>query len=226
MTVFQCTLTSGYWQKNFLKDKDATDLYTNFWLEVQMKRDATNKFYLAADGLKVDTVTIRSSLGDIPISWILDLVGQDYGAVTASAITAYGDELTTAIWKWHDSYIEIALGAGSYAVLPDMQEYEIRIEHNMRPNFVYNDTGSFTVGSIDDMEHRPRARITHITNDESYIAALIAETAVKLKLNLPDSKYIELTGGKLTQAEPTIKVEDYIISRLEYLGKDYTHNFD
>jgi len=213
-----------YWQRWFLKDPPAESTETNFCLEAQTKRDDSNLFFLKLTGLKWNIVTIRGSIGE-PVVWTAECVGKSLTTSTSSGFSGgYQEELTSAPWIWKDYYIQYDAGGG-YALFPDVTDFEVRVEKNLKPNYCFNSTGSLELVSLEPQEYRVTARLTANLTSKTFLDALLAGTETKLKLLMPDSKYIEMTGGRFRAVEPTLRPEDLIAHRIEYEAKSWSHAF-
>ncbi len=215
----------SYWQRFFLKEPPAADPNsTNFCLETQIKRDDSNKFYLKFTGLKWGTVAVRGSVGE-PVIWSAECLGKSLTTATSSGFSGgYQAELTSAPWIWKDYYIQYDVGGG-YNLFPDVTDFEVRVEKNLRPNFCFNSTGGLELMSLEPQEYRVTARLTANLTSKTFLDALLAGTETKLKLLMPDNKYIEMTGGKFRAVEPALKPQDLIAQRIEYEAKSWSHAF-
>lgn len=212
-----------YIQHNFLKDPQSSPPNNNFFLEAQIKRDASNLFWIRLAGLKPNIFTIRGSIGE-PQTWIMECLGKSMDLATDFATSAQEAEDSDPPWMWEDTYLQYDAGGG-YALFPDLTDYEIRIEKRLKANYCFNSTGSKELTSLEPMEYQATTRLTANLTSKTFLEYLLNMTDVKLKLMMPDSKYIEMTGGKFRAVEPTLKPEDLIAQRIDYIAKDYTHNF-
>jgi len=155
----------------------------------------------------------------------MECIGKSMAIADTAATEAQEAEDTDPPWMWEDTYLQVDVGSG-YELFPDVTDYEIRIERNLKANYCFNSSGSLELVSLEPMEYRCTARITaNLTTEDHFLDELINQTDVKLKLVMPGSKYIEMTGGKFRTVEPTIKPEDLIALRIDYVAKDFDHNF-
>ena len=213
-----------YWQHNFLKDPTSSLLHNNFFVEAQIKRDNTDQFWIRLTGLKPNIITIRGSIGE-PQLWTAECLGKEMDTATVEACDEQEAEDADPLWMWEDTYIHYDAGAG-YNLFPDLTDYEIRIEKHLKANFCFNSSGDLTLTSLEPMEYLATARLTANMVSKAFIDNLLTPTSVnKLKLFMPDSKYIEMTGGKFRTVEPVLKPEDLIAQRIDYIAKDFSHNF-
>lgn len=215
----------NYWQRWFLKDPPAAQPdITNFCLEAQIKRDASSLFYLKFTGLKWNTLTIRGGVGD-PVIWTAECMGKSLATASSTSFSGgYQAELTSAPWIWKDHYLQYDIGGG-YALFPDVTDFEIRVEKNLKPNYCFNSSGSLELVSLEPQEYRVTARLTANLTSKTFLDALLAGTETKLKLLMHDSRYIEMAGGRFRAVEPTLKPEDLIAQRIEYEAKSWSHAF-
>lgn len=272
---------------------------TNLCLEAQIKRDASNLFFLKFTGLKANLVTVRGSIGE-PVTWMAEMIGKSMVTTASMNFDSWQNALATPPWMWKDYYVEYDIGAG-WVLFPDVTDFEFRFEKNLKPNFCFNSGGSLELVSLEEMEYRVTARLTANLTSKTFLDALLAETETKLRLLGPSATitnetfnsgtldtavslahrnirsspapvvtntaetvtYTEgtdytidynegkitclstgsmaantgylidytygvevvLTGGKFRAAEPTLRPEDLIAQRIEYIAKSYTHNF-
>lgn len=195
---------------------------SNFFAEAMLYKDATNKVYFYWTGLKVDTLAVRCSVGE-PITWIAEMIGKLYDT-KSSTIHSYGAAPGTP-WDWDDSYIQISTNGSDWSPIPDVTDYEFRVQNNLKPNFTFNSTGSKQLQSLEEMEQHLEARLTMNLPNDTYLSYLLDETELYLKLILPDSKYIQFSKGKLRLVDPVLKPEDLIACRLDFTGGYLEHNF-
>jgi len=212
---------SRYWQHNYLREpKEASpNNFTNFFLEAKIK-----DFWLRFTGLKPNIVTIRSSIGE-PQTWIAECIGKALSLATAKACDNVEAEDTDPPWMWNDTYVQWRETGGTYADFPDLTDYEFRIDKNLKPNFIFNSAGSKELASLEEQEWKATARLTANLTSKDFLNYLLSLTSIDLKLMMPDSKYLELKSGKFQAVEPTIKPEDLIAQRIDYVAEDYDHNF-
>lgn len=204
-----------YWQKEFLEGD-------NFFAEAKIYHDATNKMYLYWTGLKVDSFTVRCSIGE-PIEWSAELKGKLYDSKT-STIHDYGASPGTP-WEWKDSYVQVSTNGSDWTTVPDVTDYEFRVDNQLKPNYVFNSTGSKQLTTLEEMEQLCDARLTMNLQDNTYLEYIINQTELYLKLVLPNSQYLQLNKGKVRLLDPIIKPEDLIACRLEFMGGYLTHSF-
>ena len=205
-----------YAQKSWLNDGE------NWFAETKLYRDDTNKVYLYWTGLKLDALTVRGSIGE-PIGWTAELIGKMFDTKT-STIHSYGASPGTP-WEWSDAYVQISPNDSSWSTIPDVTDWEFRIDNQLKPNFVFNDAGSKQLSSLEEMEQLCSARLTMNMQDDTYLSYLLDGTELYLKLVLPDSRWIKLNKGKFRLVEPVLKPEDLIACRLEFEGSWQTNGF-
>jgi hypothetical protein len=204
-----------YWQEFMLAGN-------NFFAEAKVKRDASNELYLNWTGLKVDVLTVRCSVGE-PIAWSAELIGQSYDSKDTT-IHSYGAS-PGPVWEWNDAYVQKSENDSTWLTLPEVTDWEFRIDNRLKPNFTFNETGSKQLKSLEEMEQLCSARLTMSFQDRTYLDYLVDQTELYLKLNLPSSQWIKLNKGKLRLVEPVLKPEDLIACRLEFEGAYLTHSF-
>lgn len=195
---------------------------SNFFAEAKLYRDASNKLYLYWTGLKADTLSVQSSIGE-PVQWNAELIGKLYDSKT-STIHSYGAS-PGAPWEWDDTYIQISTNGSDWTTLQDVTDYEFRVDNQLKPNYVFNQTGSKQLSSLEEMEQLLDARLTMNLQDDTILSYCLDQTELYLKLMLPNSKYIQFSKGKLRLTDPVVKPEDLIACRLEYTGGYLEHNF-
>ena len=205
----------AYWQTQML----AGD---NFFAEAKIYRDGSNQLYVYWTGLKADVLSVRCSVGE-PLTWLAELVGKtvDTKATTIHSYGAFpGDP-----WEWSDAYVEISPNDSSWSTVPEVTDWEFRIDNRLKPNFVFNDAGSKRLTSLEEMERVVSARLTMNLQGDTYLGYLLDQTELYLRLNLPDSRWLKLNKGKFRLVEPVLKPEDLIACRLEFEGRWLTHAF-
>ena len=195
---------------------------SNFFAEAKIYRDASNKLYFYWTGLKADILSVQSSIGE-PVQWSAELIGKLYDTKTTT-IHSYGAN-PGAPWEWDDTYIQISTNGSDWTTLQDVTDYEFRVDNQLKPNYVFNATGSKQLSSLEEMEQLLDARLTMNLQDDTILSYCLDQTELYLKLMLPNSKYIQFSKGKLRLTDPVVKPEDLIACRLEYTGGYLEHNF-
>jgi hypothetical protein len=208
-------LLGDFWQKFMLAGK-------NFFAEAKVYRDASNQVYLFWTGLKMDVLTVRCSVGE-PITWSAELIGKSFDSKDTT-IHSYGSS-PGPVWEWDDAYVQKSENDTDWLTLPEVTDWEFRIDNRLKPNFSFNETGSKQLKSLEEMEQICSARLTMSFQDRTYLDYLVNQTELYLKLNLPSSQWIKLNKGKLRLVEPVLKPEDLIACRLEFEGAYVTHSF-
>lgn len=203
-----------YWQKCILAGE-------NFFAELKLKR-STDEFYLYWTGLKVDVLTVRCSIGE-PVAWEAELIGKLFDT-KSSTIHSYGATPGDP-WEWSEVYVQKSTDDAVYTTIPDVTDFEFRIDNRLKPNFAFNDTGSKQLTTLEEMEQLVSARLTMNLPDDTYLNYLLDGTEAYLKLVLPDSKYLKVMKGKFQLVEPVLKPEDLIACRLQFEGRYLEHNF-
>ncbi len=204
-----------YWQSRML-------LGENFFGEAKLYKEAGSEVYFYWTGLQLDILTVRGSVGE-PIQWIAELVGKMFDTKT-STIHSYG-AAPGAPWEWSEAYVQISTDDITYLPLPDVTDWEFRVDNQLKPNFVFNDTGSKQLATLEEMEQLVSARLTMNFPSDTYLSYLLDQTEIYLKLVLPDSKWIKLNKGRFSVVEPVLKPEDLIACRVEFEGSWMTHAF-
>ena len=194
----------------------------NFFAEVMIYRDASNQLYLYWTGMKADTLTVRCSVGE-PVAWSTEMIGKLYDTKT-STIHSYGASAGTP-WEWDDTYVQISTNGSDWSTLPEVTDYEFRVDNHLKPNFTFNSTGSKQLQGLEEMEQHCDARLTMNLQGDAYLSYLLDGTELYLKLMLPNSNYIQLSKGKMKLLDPVLKPEDLIACRLEFMGGYLEHNF-
>jgi hypothetical protein len=209
---------TAYLQKDLFTDLE------NLYLLARVYRDASNYFFIKANGVKCNVLTVSGSIGE-PITWVMDLIGKAMDTPAAPPGTpTYADEPTGDPWLWKDAYIQYDSGGG-LTLFPDVTDFEFRIEFGLKPVFVFNSTGSLEISALEQTVIKPTARITANLQSEAQLDWLLGLTEVDLKLVLPDSKHITLLDGKFRSVEPTLKPDDLLAQRLEFEAKSWSHGF-
>jgi hypothetical protein len=203
-----------YWQKCILAGE-------NFFAETKIKRGA-DELYLYWTGLKADVITVRGSIGE-PVVWEAELIGKSFDT-KSSTIHSYGASPGDP-WEWSQVYVQKSVNDVDYVLVPDVTDFEVRIDNRLKPNFVFNDSGSKQLATLEEMEQLVSARLTMNLPDDTYLSYLLDQTEAYLKLVLPDSKYLKVMKGKFSLVEPVLKPEDLIACRLQFEGRYLEHNF-
>lgn len=209
-------LLTNYWQNRIFDGK-------NFFAEAKLYREAGSEFYLYWTGLKVDILSVRCSVGE-PITWSAELIGKLFDTKT-STIHSYGASPGDP-WEWDDAYVQVSENGTDWTTVPDVTDWEFRIDNQLKPNFVFNSAGSKQLMSLEEMEQLVSARLTMNLQNDTYLSYLIDQTELYLKLVLPSSEYLQLNKGKMRLVEPVLKPEDLIACRIEFEGGYLTHDFE
>ncbi len=204
-----------YWQACMLGGE-------NFFAEAKIYRDSSNQIYLYWAGLKMDTLTARCSVGEA-IQWTAELVGKLYGTKT-STIHSYGAS-PGDIWEWSDSYVQVSTDGSSWTTIPDVTDWEFRVDNRLKPVHVFNADGSKQLQGLEETERLVSARLTMNLTDTTFLDYAINKTEVYLKLVLPDGEWMALHKGRMRMVDPVIKPEDLIACRVEFEGRWLTHGF-
>jgi len=216
LTWLQPTM-AAYWQTHAFAGK-------NFWMQAMIRKSDTDEFYILFTGLKYNVLRIRSSLGE-PLTWIAEMIGKSMSIVDDMYSTYRQDEPTVDPWMWKDVFLQWRVSDGTYAVFPDLTDFEIIIDQRLKPNFIFNNSGSLELTSLEETETKVTARLTANLTNKDFLSYLLNQTNIDLQLNMPNSKQIELKYGKFKAVEPTIKPEDLIAQRLDYEALYFTSNF-
>lgn len=204
-----------YWQTQIL----AGD---NFFAETKIYRDGSNQLYVYWTGLKADVLSVRCGVGE-PLTWSAEMVGKMVDT-KATTIHSYGASPGDP-WEWSDAYVEISPNDSDWSTVPEVTDWEFRVDNRLKPNFVFNDAGSKRLTSLEEMERLVSARLTMNLQDDTYLGYLLDQTELYLRLSLPDSRWLKLNKGKFRLVEPVLKPEDLIACRLEFEGRWLTHGF-
>jgi len=203
-----------YWQDKILDGE-------NFFGETKIKR-GTDELYLYWTGLKCDVLTVRCSIGE-PVLWEGEFIGKLFDT-KSSTIHSFGAAPGDP-WEWDDAYVQVSENDSVYATIPDVTDWEFRIENRLKPNFAFNATGSKQLTSLEEMEPACTARLTMNLTSDAYLSYLLDQTETYLKLMLPDSQWIKFNKGKFALVEPVLKPEDLIACRVQFEGRWHTHSF-
>ena len=204
-----------YWQTQML----AGD---NFFAEAKIYRDGSNQLYVYWTGLKADVLSVRCGVGE-PLTWSAELVGKTVDT-KATTIHSYGASPGDP-WEWSDAYVEISPNDSGWSTVPEVTDWEFRVDNRLKPNFVFNDAGSKRLTSLEEMERLVSARLTMNLQNDTYLGYLLDQTELYLRLILLDSRWLKLNKGKFRLVEPVLKPEDLIACRLEFEGRWLTHGF-
>jgi len=194
----------------------------NTYAEAKQYHSATAKIYHKWTGLKLDTLTIRCSIGE-PITWTAELIAQTTDTMNSTTNT-YGAS-PGAVWEWDDAYLQLSTNGTDWTTIPDVTDWELRIENNLKPNHTFNPSGEKTLQSLEEMEQHCNARFTMYLPSDTYLAYLHDQTKLYLKLVLPCSQYIQFSEGKLSLYDPVLRPEDLVSCRVEYMGGYLEHSF-
>ncbi|MCW4048337.1 MAG: hypothetical protein NWE89_01240 [Candidatus Bathyarchaeota archaeon] len=194
----------------------------NFFAEAKLYRDATDKLYLYWTGLKLDTLSVQCSIGE-PVLWTAELIGKLYDSKDTT-IHSYGASPGTP-WEWDDTYVQVSTNGSDWTTIDGVTDWEFRVDNQLKPNFVFNSTGSKQLSSLEEMEQLCDARLTMNLQDDTYLSYLLDQTELYLKAVLPNSQYIQFSKGKLKLLDPVVKPEDLIACRVEYTGGYLQHSF-
>jgi len=221
---YQPTLANwaNSWQRYMMKT-DAT--FTNFWCETKLYHSGTLGWYLVAEGVKPDTITIRAAKTG-RIEWLLDCWAETIDTASSSTVSSYNAELTPeTIWMASQSYWRIY--DGSWADFPDIvEDFEVTISRNLYQRKVFTSGGGYGLSALDEMGYDATVRATLLTHDRTYLEYLLDQDELDLRLMLPDTKQIDFTDGKFQRYEPDIRAgRDMIRARLEFNPEDYSENF-
>jgi len=206
---------SQYWQARIF-------LGENFFGEAMIKR-GTDELYLFWTGLKCDVLTARCSIGE-PILWEGEFIGKTYGNKT-STIHSYGADPGDP-QEWDDTYVQVSENDVDWTTILDVTDWEFRVDNRLKPNFVFNDTGSKQLSSLEEMEPIFTARLTMNLMDDTYLDYLMNQTELYLKLILPNDNWLKFNKGKFALVEPVLKPEDLIACRIQFEGRFLTTSWD
>ena len=206
---------SDYFQKFILGG-------SNFFAEAKLYRDGSNQLYLYWTGLKADVLSVRCSVGE-PIEWSAELIGKLYDT-KASTIHSYGAD-PGAPWEGDDCYVQVSENGSDWTIIPDVTDYEFRVDSQLKPNYVFTESGGKQLVSLEEMEQLCDAWLTMNLQDDTYLSYLLDQTEIYLKLVLPNSQYLQFNKGRMKLMDPLLKPEDLIACRAEYMGGYLTHSF-
>jgi len=194
----------------------------NFYAEAKLYKSASEKIYFTWSGLKCDTLSVRCSIGE-PIEWSAELIAKtmDTKSTTDNAFGA----APGAVWEWDDAYLQLSANGTDWTTIPDVTDWDLRVEQGLKPNFVFNSSGLKTLASLEEMEQRCDARFTMYLPSDTYLSYHLDQTELYLKLVLPNSQYMQLSKGKLSLYDPVLKPEDLVSCRVEFMGGYLEHSF-
>jgi len=214
LSWLQATI-GDYWQTSMLSGE-------NYFAEAKLYRASGTELYLYWAGLKLDKLSVRCSIGE-PMQWSAELIGKLLDT-KSSTIHSYGASMGLP-WEWDDTYIQVSTNGTNWSLIPDVTDWLFSMDNQLKPNHVFNSTGSKQLSSLEEMEQLCSARLTMNFQDDTYLSYLLDQTEIYLKLILPDSKYLQLNRGRMRLVEPVLKPEDLIACRVEYEGGYLTHGF-
>jgi len=214
LTWLQGELTD-YWQKEILEDHE------NFFMELKIKRDAED-YYILWTGIKVDTLRVRSSIGEM-VTWIAECIGKSMDTALTTTRT-YGARPGEP-YEWDDTYIQISDDDIAYATLTGLTDWEFIIKNNLHPNFVFNAAGSKQLSTLEEMEQDVTVNLTITFEDTDYLEYLLDQDELYLKVFVGGGKWLKAMKGKFSLVDPIIKPEDLIACRCTFEGRWLTHNF-
>jgi len=194
----------------------------NFFAEAKLYRDASNQLYLYWTGLKLDTLSVQCSVGE-PVVWSAELVGKLYDSKT-STIHSYGAAPGTP-WEWGDTYVQVSTNGSDWTTMDGVTDWEFRVDNQLKPNYVFNSTGSKQLSSLEEMERLCDARLTMNLQDDTYLSYLLDQTELWLRVMLPNGQWIKFSKGRMKTLDPLVKPEDLIACRVEFTGGYLEHSF-
>ena len=194
----------------------------NFFAEAIIKKGA-DEVYLYWTGLKLDVLTIRGSVGE-DVVFEADLLGKTFDSKD-STIHSYGAALGLPD-EWEDFYVQTSLNDADWTTIPDVTDWDFRIDNRLKPNFVFNAAGAKTVTTLEEMEQIQTARLTVNFTSNTFLDYLVDQTELYLKLVMPNSNWIKFNKGKFSLVEPILKPEDLIACRIEFEGRYLTTSWD
>ncbi len=212
-----------YWQTNLLKATLGDNPISSIWMEVLIKRSATNKFWLRLNSLKADVVTIRGSIGETQ-QWTVEFLGYGMSTATSALLTAPADHINDP-WEWENTYIQYSTDGINFSDFPDVTDYEIKLYNSLKPNYTFRSTGSKQLTSLEPGVERAVARLTANLTDRAFIDYLVNLSRVDLKLFMPDSKWVLMSRGQFRRVPVNIKTEDLIALTIDYESMEWTHGF-
>ena len=204
-----------YWQDKILEGE-------NFFGETKIKR-GTDELYLYWTGLKADVLTARCSIGE-PVVWEAEFIGKLFDT-KSSTIHSYGASPGDP-WEWDDTYVQMSENDADWTTIPDVTDWELRLDNRLKSNFVFNSSGSKQLSSLEEMEPICTARLTINMTSETYLSYLLDQTELYLKVLMPDTTWLKLNKGKFALVEPVLKPEDLIACRVQFEGRWMTTSWD
>jgi len=204
-----------YWQDKMLEGE-------NFFAEAMIKR-GSDEVYLYWTGLKADVLGVRCSIGE-PVVWEAEMIGKLYDSKT-STIHSYGASPGEP-WEWDDTYVQVSPNDSGWTTIPDVTDWEFRIDNRLKPNFAFNATGSKQLTTLEEMERVLTARLTMNLADNTYLDHLVDGDELYLKAMLPNGQWVKLNKGKFSTVEPVLKPEDLIACRVQFEGRYLTTSWD
>jgi len=174
----------------------------NFFAEAKLYRDASSKLYLFWTGLKLDTLSVQCSVGD-----------HSYGAGPGTP------------WEWDDTYVQVSTNGTDWTTIDGVTDWEFRVDNQLKPNYVFNSTGSKQLSSLEEMEQLCDARLTMNLQDDTYLSYLLDQTELWLRVMLPNSHWLKFSKGRMKTLDPLVKPEDLIACRVEFTGGYLEHSF-
>lgn len=194
----------------------------NFYGETKLYRDVSNQLYLFWAGLKADNLVVQCSIGE-PVIWSAEFIGKSVDT-KASTTHTYGAAPGT-VWEWDDCYVQVSTNGSDWTTIPDVTDWEFRVDNQLKKNYAFNSTGSKQLVSLEEMEQLCDARLTMNLQDDTYLSYLLDQTETYLKVVLPNSQYVQFSKGKFRAVDPVIKPEDLIACRVEFTGGYLEHSF-
>ena len=232
-----------YWQDKMLEGE-------NFFAEAMIKR-GSDEVYLYWTGLKADVLGVRCSIGE-PVVWEAEMIGKLYDTKT-STIHSYGASPGEP-WEWDDTYVQVSPNDSDWTTIPDVTDWEFRVDNRLKPNYVFNASGSKQLTTLEEMERvltarlKPNfafsatgskqlttleemervltARLTMNLADNTYLDHLVDGDELYLKVMLPNGQWVKFNKGKFSTVEPVLKPEDLIACRVQFEGRYLTTSWD
>ncbi len=194
----------------------------NCYGEAKLYKSPSEQLYFYWSGLKLDVLTVTCSIGE-PVTWQAELIAKTVDTKD-STLHTYGATPGT-VWEWSDTYLQISTNGTDWTTIPDVTDWELRVDQNLKPNYAFNAAGSKQLQSLEEMEQHVDARITMNLPSDTYLSYLLDDTLLYLKLALPNSQYMQISKGKLKLVDPVLKPEDLVACRLEFIGGYLEHSF-
>ena len=152
------------------------------------------------------------------------MIGKLYDTKT-STIHSYGASPGES-WEWDDTYVQVSPNDSGYTTIPDVTDWEFRVDNRLKPNYVFNEGGSKQLTTLEEMERTLTARLTMNLSDNTYLDHLVDGDELYLKLMLPNGQWMKLNKGKFSTVEPVLKPEDLIACRVQFEGRYLTTSWD